>query len=638
MTPSQRQQYQFESATDSVMTRTLEGIINFWNRAAEDLYGWRKEEVVGRRSHDVLQTQFPKPLKEIETELLRRGRWEGQLVHTTRTGDRVVVASRWTLADGQSGAVVEINAYSGDPNTSSKAQKDDYGPRMSIKQAMRLPGYFRGNATRLFTWVGILSIIAVWIGYTFLGHPLIDLAYNNQASFPFVDQIMQGKAFTPVESYHRAADEIMIVGTAGIVILYFALVFLLQHPAGALLASASFLLSSFFFFCFFEMFPSLIKPLGLDAISYYAYKTSYLDDNELIYREKPFNYFKQEDFRSEHYSSAYGIQVPPVTFEWITDANGFRNSSSRKHSDLVVVGYSYVEWGNTEADTFVKRLESKLPGLTATNLGKSGYGPPQYTAVMKRYGAEYKPKYALLAFFEGNDIENTQAYFRWKAGQRNKLPEFPYRMTQLSFFERYWLALQKKLALAGNAVRFGVEMVLNDLARRQGYAYDVHPDLAVLDVGQGEPIKMLFVEKLSGQSPDQMLASPAWKQLRTVLADFHDLCEEQGIVPIIIYIPAAAHVYAQYSTEQSGANWLAIREQQIAAKKNTEEALTRLTRELKFELISLSPAFEEAAKKGKVLYYSLDPHWNEEGTDLAASYVAGVLKSKYLPPPSATSH
>jgi hypothetical protein len=57
-----------------------------------------------------LQTQFPKPLEEIESELVQSGRWEGRLVHATRHGRRVVVESRWILnLKGQSGLVVEIN-------------------------------------------------------------------------------------------------------------------------------------------------------------------------------------------------------------------------------------------------------------------------------------------------------------------------------------------------------------------------------------------------------------------------------------------------------------------------------------------------------------------------------------------------
>ena len=105
-------EYLFELVSDSVMTRTLEGRINFWNRRAEELYGWTKEEAMGKVSHNLLQTQFPQPLEEIESELVRGGRWEGKLVHATRDGGHVVVESRWILNLKRQGAVVEINRRS----------------------------------------------------------------------------------------------------------------------------------------------------------------------------------------------------------------------------------------------------------------------------------------------------------------------------------------------------------------------------------------------------------------------------------------------------------------------------------------------------------------------------------------------
>src|SRR5262245_40499011 len=109
------QEHVFDLVNDGVMTRTIKGRIKFWNRRAEELYGWRKEEAIGKVSHDLLQTQFPKPLEEIDSELVQKGRWKGKLVHTTRDGSRVAVNSRWALdLKEQSGAVVEINTRSDD--------------------------------------------------------------------------------------------------------------------------------------------------------------------------------------------------------------------------------------------------------------------------------------------------------------------------------------------------------------------------------------------------------------------------------------------------------------------------------------------------------------------------------------------
>ena len=89
---------------DTVFVRDMNDVITYWNRGAEELYGWTREEAVGKVTHQLLQTIFPAPLEEINAELLRTGRWEGELVHTKRDGTKVIVGSRWSLQRGRSRA------------------------------------------------------------------------------------------------------------------------------------------------------------------------------------------------------------------------------------------------------------------------------------------------------------------------------------------------------------------------------------------------------------------------------------------------------------------------------------------------------------------------------------------------------
>ena len=84
---------------DSIFVRDMNDVITYWNYGAEELYGWTAEQVVGKRvaTHQLLKTVFAEPLDTIDAQLLRSGRWEGELVHTKADGTQVVVASRWSL-------------------------------------------------------------------------------------------------------------------------------------------------------------------------------------------------------------------------------------------------------------------------------------------------------------------------------------------------------------------------------------------------------------------------------------------------------------------------------------------------------------------------------------------------------------
>lgn len=88
---------------DSIFFRNMNGLITYWNRGAQELYGWTPEQATGKCSHEFLRTIFPAPIEDIDRELLRTGVWEGELKHTRAEGTEVVVASRWSLARDDKG-------------------------------------------------------------------------------------------------------------------------------------------------------------------------------------------------------------------------------------------------------------------------------------------------------------------------------------------------------------------------------------------------------------------------------------------------------------------------------------------------------------------------------------------------------
>ena len=114
-------------AHDAIIVLDLEQRVLYWNRGAEDTYGWSSQQAHGSISHELLRTTFPLPLEQITAILTQKGQWSGELQHVRSDGTPIVVASRWSLQREENGnpkAILEINR--------------DITERRQIEQELRL--------------------------------------------------------------------------------------------------------------------------------------------------------------------------------------------------------------------------------------------------------------------------------------------------------------------------------------------------------------------------------------------------------------------------------------------------------------------------------------------------------------------
>jgi PAS domain S-box-containing protein len=86
-----------ELTHDAIFVRDFDGVVTYWNRGSEVLYGWTAAQAEGKVARELLRTVSPVPREEIMATLLHSGRWEGELARTKKDGTRIVVASRWSL-------------------------------------------------------------------------------------------------------------------------------------------------------------------------------------------------------------------------------------------------------------------------------------------------------------------------------------------------------------------------------------------------------------------------------------------------------------------------------------------------------------------------------------------------------------
>jgi len=85
-----------DKAQDAIVTLDLERKVLFWNQGAERLYGWTREDVLGRYVSELFY-KTPKQFEEITNSTLSEGEWSGELVQLTKDRREVIVYSRRTL-------------------------------------------------------------------------------------------------------------------------------------------------------------------------------------------------------------------------------------------------------------------------------------------------------------------------------------------------------------------------------------------------------------------------------------------------------------------------------------------------------------------------------------------------------------
>jgi PAS domain S-box-containing protein len=100
-----------DKAQDAIIARSLDGKVLFWNQGAENVYGWKREEAVGRSVGELVYLDR-EGHHETNQRVLANGEWSGELRHLTKNRREIVVESRLTLIRDNAGnpkSVLAIN-------------------------------------------------------------------------------------------------------------------------------------------------------------------------------------------------------------------------------------------------------------------------------------------------------------------------------------------------------------------------------------------------------------------------------------------------------------------------------------------------------------------------------------------------
>jgi len=307
----------------------------------------------------------------------------------------------------------------------------------------------------------------------------------------------------------------------------------------------------------------------------------------------------------------------------VWDEDGFRFPAKVYNQyDVWAIGDSYTEAANT-ARPWPDALAAE-GNLSVRNMGFRGYGPVEELKLLKEYIPRSKPKLVIIGFFEGNDIDEIISA-RWQ--------QSPFVLPKLLGSKLVpFDANVKGWQTAGNGpwqfpVRLNVNGTLHEMAFLDNYLSNVsglYDDFAKSDNAKS-------IEDL-------------WKESKGLMGS--------GTCLMIAYFPSGPHIYAPYvipedrpqlmqtisrrAIEKPGealayASEKPTFEQTIEMTQNPPRVFADIARRQGIPFLDLTPAFQQAAARGELLYYDYDTHWNQSGHDLAGKTIAQYLKQNPNP-------
>ena len=177
---------------DAIATKTLEGVVTSWNRAAELVFGYTATEIVGRP----ITMLFPPDRLVEETEfLLRLSRGERvdhyETVRLRKDGRAIDISVTLSPLRDEAGTIFGVSKIARDISLRKRAEAvlreqlafwrvalASIGDGVIVTDAARRVIFINHEAESLTGWAGNAAIAVAWVGYVDVFLPVVDHVWS----------------------------------------------------------------------------------------------------------------------------------------------------------------------------------------------------------------------------------------------------------------------------------------------------------------------------------------------------------------------------------------------------------------------------------------------------------------------------
>ncbi len=112
-----------ENVSDAIISTDINLTIKSWNKAAEIMYGWKSDEIIGKAMSEIIPEEAPYAQNEkVREHIFEKGFWRGEIIQKKKDNTMLNIFSSATLIKDNSGKIQGVVVINRDITKSRKAE------------------------------------------------------------------------------------------------------------------------------------------------------------------------------------------------------------------------------------------------------------------------------------------------------------------------------------------------------------------------------------------------------------------------------------------------------------------------------------------------------------------------------------